>query len=86
MKITIRTSPGTTCELQVGTTHHPYLGPLPKVGQLLVIPEHALVEPQAQGRAKVTKIIWHYGAESTTLWPEIVCRMPRRSRASREPA
>ena len=83
MIITIRSAKGTTFELKVGTTHHPYLGPLPRVGQNLVIPADAPVDPQAQGKARVTRIIWHYGSESATLWPEIVCKIPHRAAGRR---
>jgi hypothetical protein len=78
--ITIRRGSGTPFEMKVGTTHHPYTGPLPKVGQSIVIPADASVDPLAQGKAKVTRIVWHYGPESAALWPEIVCRIPRRRR------
>jgi hypothetical protein len=74
MKITIRTSGKTFVELQVGTTHHPHTGPLPQVGETIVIPENADVDPDAKGPLKVKKIIWHYSPDSTTLWPEIVCK------------
>jgi len=75
MKITIHTDAGTSFELQVGTTHHPHTGPIPEVGQTIVIPEDALVDEEAKGKAKVIRIIWHYSPVSTTLWPEIVCKV-----------
>lgn len=75
MKITIRISAKRACEVQVGTTHHPYAGPLPKVGQTIVIPEEANVEDEAKGKAKITRILWHYNPTSSALWPEIVCRI-----------
>ena len=73
MKITIHTSSGNPCELRVGTAHHPYLGPLPKVGETLVIPADAAVEDAAKGIAKITKIVWHYNAAASALWPELIC-------------
>lgn len=75
MKITIHTSAKRAYEVQVGTTHHPYAGPLPKVGQTIVIPEDAKVEQEAKGKAKITKILWHYNPTSSALWPEIVCKI-----------
>ncbi|MDR6539112.1 hypothetical protein [Variovorax soli] len=74
MKITIQISGRRACEVQVGTTHHPYAGPFPKVGQTLVIPEDADVEHEAKGKAKIIKILWHYNPRSSALWPEIVCK------------
>jgi hypothetical protein len=46
------------------TSHHPYLGPIPEIGQTLVIPDDAPVEDAAKGRVKVKKILWHYNAET----------------------
>lgn len=74
MRITIHTESAAPCELQVGTAHHPYPGALPEVGQTLVIPDDAPVDVSARGEAEVTKIIWHYNAAASTLWPEIVCK------------
>lgn len=74
MKITLRLSGKASCELQVGTTHHPHPGPLPQVGDTLVIPDDADVPQEAKGRVRVRRIVWHYSPASTTLWPEIVCR------------
>ena len=75
MKITIHISAKRSCEVQVGTTHHPYAGPFPSVGQTIVIPEDAKVEQEAKGEAKITRILWHYNPASSALWPEIVCKM-----------
>lgn len=74
MRITIHTDSAAPCELQVGTAHHPYPGALPEVGQTLVIPDDAPVDVSAKGKAKVTKIIWHYNAAESALWPEILCK------------
>jgi hypothetical protein len=74
MKITVRLTSKTSCELQVGTTHHPHLGPLPQVGETLLIPDDAQVPDRAKGRLKVCRIVWHYSPGSAAMWPEIVCR------------
>ena len=74
MKITIHNGSVALAEIQVGTSHHPYLGSIPEVGQTLVIPDDAPVEDGAKGRAKVKKILWHYNAEAHSLSPEIVCK------------
>jgi hypothetical protein len=73
MKITIRNGSKSLAELQVGTSHHPYLGPMPEVGQTVVVPEDAPVDQGAKGRATVEKILWHYNAQAHSLSPEIVC-------------
>ncbi|MBB3642196.1 hypothetical protein [Variovorax atrisoli] len=74
MRITIRTSGETIAELQVGTSHHPHEGPLPLVGDTIVVPEDADVDPKAKGPLKVRKIVWHYAPGSSALWPEVVCK------------
>lgn len=74
MRLTIHVGSAAPLELQVGTSHHPYLGPLPEVGQTIVIPEDANVDAIFKGKAKVKKIIWRYSPEGSVLWPEIVCK------------
>lgn len=74
MKITVYGGSAAPAELQVGTSHHPYLGPLPEVGQVLMIPTDAPVEDAAKGKAKVKKILWHYNAEAHALCPEVICK------------
>ena len=74
MRITILAGLATPSVLQVGTTHHPYPGQLPEVGQTILIPEDAKVEDAAKGKTKVVKIIWHYNATESSLWPEVVCK------------
>lgn len=74
MRITIHSGSAASAELQVGTSHHPYNGPLPEIGQTIWIPEDAKVDGAAKGKAKVTNIVWHYNAAASALWPEIVCR------------
>jgi hypothetical protein len=60
-------------QLSVGSSHHPYSGQLPEVGQFILIPEDALVDEAAKGQVKVREIVWHYNAAASALWPEIVC-------------
>ncbi|SCK28231.1 hypothetical protein VAR608DRAFT_2343 [Variovorax sp. HW608] len=74
MRLTIYSGSATPLELPVGTSHHPYLGRLPEVGQTIVIPEDANVDDAFKGKAKVRKIIWRYSPEGGALWPEIICK------------
>ena len=74
MRITIHSGSAAPAELQVGTSHHPYEGPLPEIGQTILIPEDATVDDATKGKVKVTNIVWHYNAAASALWPEIVCR------------
>ncbi|SEB20532.1 hypothetical protein [Variovorax sp. YR216] len=73
MRLTIHAGSLTPLELQVGTSHHPYLGPLPEIGQTIVVPQDANVDDAFKGNAKVKEIIWRYSAEGA-LWPEIICK------------
>lgn len=74
MKITIRHGSKALAELQVGTSHHPYPGPIPEAGQTLVIPDDAPVDDRAKGKAKVKEVLWHYNVPTHSLSPEIVCK------------
>ncbi|GAA4354520.1 hypothetical protein GCM10023165_45800 [Variovorax defluvii] len=73
MKITIHTPSSGIREFQVGTAHHPYLGPIPEVGQTMVIPAQASANAEAEGEATITQIRWHYNSVSCAVWPEVVC-------------
>ncbi|MEJ8810819.1 hypothetical protein WKW77_07045 [Variovorax ureilyticus] len=74
MRLTIHSASLPPLELQVGTSHHPYLGPLPEIGQTVVVPQDANLDDAFKGRAKVKKIIWHYSPDGGVLWPEIICK------------
>ena len=74
MKIIIHTASDGISELQVGTAHHPYLGPLPEVGQTLIVPPQASGGEEAGGEAVITQVRWHYNSVSCAVWAEVVCR------------
>jgi hypothetical protein len=52
------------------------LGPLPDLGQTIVIPEDANVDDAVKGKAKVKKIVWHYSPKGAA----VIVRLPRSPR------